>query len=94
MENAPKNFDNAGAASYEMMNIFGIVSLGWMWAQMAKVALAKLEAGEGNADFYKRKLLLAKVWLEREVPYTSTALERIELGSGDIMSLEQDSFIA
>lgn len=94
MENAPKNFDNAGAASYEMMNIFGIVSLGWMWARMAKVALAKLEAGEGNADFYKRKLLLAKVWLEREVPYTSTALERIELGSGDIMSLEQDSFIA
>lgn len=94
MENAPKNFDNAGSASYEMMNIFGIVSLGWMWAQMAKVALAKLEAGEGNPDFYKRKLLLAKVWLEREVPYTSTALERIELGSDDIMSLEEDAFVA
>jgi len=94
MENAPKNFDNAGAASYEMMNIFGVVSLGWMWAQMAKVALAKLAAGEGNADFYNRKLVLAKFWLEREVPNTAAYLERIELGSEDIMKLEEDAFVA
>ncbi|HBM89136.1 MAG TPA: acyl-CoA dehydrogenase, partial [Rhodobiaceae bacterium] len=80
--------------SYEMMNIFGVVSLGWMWAQMAKVALAKLAAGEGNADFYNRKLVLAKFWLEREVPNTAAYLERIELGSEDIMKLEEDAFVA
>ncbi len=94
MENAPDNFDNAGSASYEMMNIFGIMSLGWMWARMAKISLAKLESGEGNQAFYERKLLLARIWLEREVPYTATALERIELGSGDIMALEADAFVS
>ena len=94
MENAPDNFDNAGSASYEMMNIFGIMSLGWMWARMAKISLAKLEAGEGNQAFYERKLLLARIWLEREVPYTATALERIELGAGDIMALEADAFVS
>ncbi|MBG53731.1 MAG: acyl-CoA dehydrogenase [Rhodobiaceae bacterium] len=94
MENAPKNYNNAGSASYEMLNLFGVVALGWMWAQMAKVSLAKLNAGEGNADFYKRKLLLAQVWLEREVPNTAAYLERIELGADDLMALEADAFVA
>ncbi|MEQ9145721.1 MAG: acyl-CoA dehydrogenase C-terminal domain-containing protein [Parvibaculaceae bacterium] len=94
MENAPKNFDNAGAASYEMLNLFGVTALGWMWAQMAKVAQEKLAAGEGNADFYKRKLTLAKFWLEREVPNTAAYLERIELGADDIMALDQEAFVA
>ncbi|MBL1234262.1 MAG: acyl-CoA dehydrogenase C-terminal domain-containing protein [Rhodobiaceae bacterium] len=94
MENAPKNFDNAGSASYEMLNIFGVVTLGFMWAQMAKVSLAKLEAGEGNPDFYKRKLVLAKFWLEREVPNTAAYLERLELGSEDLMILDEDAFVA
>lgn len=94
MENAPKNFDNAGAASYEMLNLFGVTALGWMWARMAKVALEKLAAGEGNADFYKRKLTLARFWLDREVPNTAGYLERIELGADDIMALDQEAFVA
>ncbi|MGK2742152.1 acyl-CoA dehydrogenase C-terminal domain-containing protein [Tepidicaulis sp. LMO-SS28] len=94
MENAPKNFDNAGAASYEMLNIFGVVSIGYMWAQMAKVALEKLEAGEGDAEFYKRKLVLAKYWLEREVPNTASYLERLQLGADTLMELDEDSFVA
>jgi len=32
MQNAPKNYDNAGAASYDILNIFGTVTLAWMWA--------------------------------------------------------------
>lgn len=94
MENAPKDFDNAGAASYEMLNIFGVVSIGYMWAQMAKVALEKLEAGEGDAEFYKRKLVLAKYWLEREVPNTASYLERLQLGADTLMELDEDSFVA
>ncbi len=94
MENAPKNYDHAGAASYETLNIFGIVAVGWMWAQMAKVAMAKLESGEGNQDFYKRKLTLAKIWLEREMPNATAALERIELGADTLMEWDQDAFVA
>lgn len=94
MENAPKNFDNAGAASYEMMNMFGVVSLAWMWAQMAKVAKAKLASGEGNADFYNRKLVLARYWMQREIPNTAAYLEKLQLGADNLMELDQEAFIA
>jgi hypothetical protein len=92
MQNAPKNFDNAGAASYDILNIFGTVSLAWMWAQMAKIALAKLKAGEGNAEFYKRKLTLARYWMEREVPLTAGWLERARAGADGLMELDASGF--
>jgi hypothetical protein len=77
-----------------MLNIFGVVTLGWMWAQMAKLAQEKLEAGEGNAEFYKRKLVLAKYWLEREVPNTAAYLERLQMGADTLMELDEDAFVA
>ncbi len=92
MENAPKNYNHAGAASYDILNIFGTVTLAWMWAQMAKVALEKLEAGTGNPAFYKRKLTLARYWMEREVPMTASYLERAKQGADGLMALDADAF--
>jgi alkylation response protein AidB-like acyl-CoA dehydrogenase len=92
MQNAPQNFDQAGAASYDLLTMFGIVSLGWMWAQMAKVAQAKLDQGAGNAAFYRRKLVLAKYWMEREMPMTGALLERIKAGSETLMELDAANF--
>ncbi|MGB3811262.1 MAG: acyl-CoA dehydrogenase C-terminal domain-containing protein [Parvibaculum sp.] len=92
MQNAPKNYDNAGAASYDILNIFGTVTLAWMWAQMAKVSLAKLKEGTGNAEFYKRKLTLAKYWAEREIPMTAAWLERAKAGADGLMELDIANF--
>ena len=92
MANAPKNYDNAGAASYDILNIFGTVTLAWMWAQMAKVSLTKLKEGTGNPDFYKRKLTLARYWAEREVPMTAGWLERAKAGSEGLMELDAVNF--
>ncbi|HEX7777470.1 MAG TPA: acyl-CoA dehydrogenase C-terminal domain-containing protein [Parvibaculum sp.] len=92
MQNAPKNYDNAGAASYDILNIFGTVTLAWMWAQMAKVSMAKLAAGTGNAEFYKRKLTLARYWMEREVPLTAGWLERSRAGADGLMELDASGF--
>jgi hypothetical protein len=92
MENAPKNYDHAGAASYDILNIFGTVTLAWMWAQMAKVSLAKLKEGTGNPDFYKRKLTLARYWMEREVPMTAGWLERAKAGADGLMELDAVNF--
>ena len=36
MQNAMKKPDNAGAGSTDYMHLFGLVALGFMWAQMAK----------------------------------------------------------
>jgi alkylation response protein AidB-like acyl-CoA dehydrogenase len=92
MQNAQKNYDNAGAASYDMLNIFGTVALGWMWGQMAKLSLEKLAAGEGNAEFYQRKLTLARYWMEREIPLTSGWLERLKHGADGYMELDEAAF--
>jgi len=92
MQNAPRNYDHAGASSYDLLNLFGIVTLGWMWAQMAKVSLAKLKGGTGNPDFYKRKLTLAKYWMEREMPMTAAYLERARAGAETLMELDAANF--
>ena len=92
MQNAQKNYDNAGAASYDMLNIFGTVALGWMWGQMAKLSLEKLAAGEGNPEFYKRKLTLARYWMEREIPLTSGWLERLKHGADGYMEMDEAAF--
>ena len=42
MQNAMKKPDNAGAAATDYMQLFGLVTLGYMWARMAKVALDKI----------------------------------------------------
>ena len=38
MQNAMAKPDNAGAGSTDYMRLFGLVALGFMWAQMAKAA--------------------------------------------------------
>ncbi|MDE1172091.1 MAG: acyl-CoA dehydrogenase C-terminal domain-containing protein [Parvibaculaceae bacterium] len=92
MQNAPKNYDNAGAASYDMLTMFGIVTLAWVWAQMARISLEKLASGTENPDFYKRKLTLARYWMEREIPLTSSLLERATAGADTLMELDAANF--
>lgn len=92
MQNAQKNYDNAGAASYDMLNIFGTVAIGWMWGRMAKLSLEKLAAGDGNAEFYNRKLTLARYWMEREIPLTAGWLERLKHGADGYMELDEAAF--
>lgn len=92
MENAVTDRNNAGAASAEYLRMFGIVAVGFMWAQMAKVALAKREAGEGNQDFYKAKLVKARFWMQRIMPDTSSLRARACAGADNLMELEADLF--
>ena len=49
MQNAMAKPDNAGAGSTDYMHLFGLVALGYMWAQMAKAANARLANGADGA---------------------------------------------
>ena len=48
MQNAIAKPENAGAGSYDYMHLFGLVALGYMWAQIAKAAIAGKVAGNGD----------------------------------------------
>ena len=77
MQNGMKNPDNAGAASTDYMHLFGLVALGYMWAQMAKSAQAKLaEGANGDGSFYETKLVTAKFFMERIMPETGRGIAR------------------
>jgi acyl-CoA dehydrogenase len=93
MQSGMQNPDNAGAASTDYLHLFGLVSLGYMWAQMVKVAQGKLAGGaSGNASFYENKLVTGRYFMERVMPETSAHLARISSGAGSMMALPAEAF--
>ena len=93
MQNGMANPDNAGAASTDFLHLFGLVSLGYMWAMMAKSAQAKLaEGANGEASFYETKLVTGRYFMERVMPETSAHLARISSGSDTMMKLAAEAF--
>ncbi len=93
MQNAMAKPDNAGAASTEFMHLFGLVALGYMWAQMVKVAQAKLaEGGADAASFYENKIVTGRYFMERVMPETSAHLARISTGADTMMALPAEAF--
>jgi hypothetical protein len=91
MQNGMKNPDNAGAASTDYLHLFGLVTLGYMWAKMAKVAQDKL-ASSGEQPYLKSKLVTGKFFMERMLPETSLRLSRIQTGAGLMMELPAEAF--
>ncbi|MDX8462229.1 acyl-CoA dehydrogenase [Mesorhizobium humile] len=93
VQNAMAKPDNAGAASTDYMHLFGLVALGYMWAQMAKSAQAKLADGaNGGSPFYDTKLVTARFFMERVMPETATRLARISSGADTLMALPAEAF--
>ncbi len=80
--------DDVAAASYDILNIFGLVSIGMMWARTASTAQVLLDEGRDNVEFLNRKLVLARYWLERELPMTRAFFERASLGAGGFTEAE------
>jgi len=90
MQNAMAKPENAGAASTDYMHLFGLVALGYMWAQMVKVAQEKLAA---EADpFYETKIVTGRYFMERIMPETSAHLARVSSGADTMMALPAEAF--
>ena len=93
MQNAMAKPDNAGAGSHDYMHLFGLVALGYMWAQIARTAQEKLKAGaNGQAERMNHKLVTARFFMERMLPETGAHLARISTGSDTLMALPADAF--
>ncbi|MFW8593384.1 acyl-CoA dehydrogenase C-terminal domain-containing protein [Cribrihabitans neustonicus] len=92
MQNGMKNPNHALSGSYDFMHLFGHVCLGLMWAQMAKAAQGKLDAGSSDAAFYETKLATGRYYMARRLPATKLHLARIESGADTVMALDADRF--
>jgi acyl-CoA dehydrogenase len=91
MQNAMMKPDNAGAAATDYLHLFGLVTLAYMWAKMAKVASDKISAG-GATPYLSTKLVTGRFFMERVLPETAAHLARIQSGSATTMELTADAF--
>ena len=93
MNNAMAKPDHAGAGATDFLQLLGTVTIGYMWAKMAKVANEKISNNEGNIEFMTNKITLGKFYMERMMPFTSLHLSRITAGADTMMTLPADAFI-
>ena len=91
MQNGMKNPDNAGAASYDYMNLFGLTALAYMWARIAKAVLARQARGDSN-EALDSKLTLARFFAARVLPETGACLARLSSGAETLMALPAAAF--
>ncbi len=87
-----KNPDEAGAASSDYLRQFALVSMAYMWAQMSKVALEKLEAGEGDKAFYQTKLKTARFFMTRMLPEADARFKMVLAGAQTLMDHTEEEF--
>ncbi|MEL6285018.1 MAG: acyl-CoA dehydrogenase C-terminal domain-containing protein [Pseudomonadota bacterium] len=89
MQNGMTNFNNAGAASTDFLQLFGLTALTYMWARMAEIALAKRGTGD---PFYEDKVMTGRYYIERLLPEAAAHLAKLKTGSDAMMALPADRF--
>lgn len=89
LQQALKNPDDAGAASYDFMSYSGYVVYAYLFARAAAVALPK-QGGDGvEAGFYKAKVFTARFFFERLLPRTRGLAATMMSGSDNVMGLDE-----
>jgi alkylation response protein AidB-like acyl-CoA dehydrogenase len=72
----------AGATPY--LRMCGIVTGGWLLARSAQAAQRHLDAGEGDADFLRQKLVTAKFYAEQLLPQAAGLAPAVTAGPSDL----------
>ncbi len=87
---ARNNMDEVGAAAYDYLRLAGLVTLAFMWAQMAQTALAASQ--HSDELFYKSKLKTARFFMQRLLPQTASLNTTIQSGAALMMDYEENEF--
>ncbi|MBL6930655.1 MAG: acyl-CoA dehydrogenase [Rhodospirillales bacterium] len=72
----------AGANSY--LSLLGLTLGGWMMGRTAEISLNKLEMGQGDAAFYKAKIISARFFADQVLIEAASYHEKIVSGSVSI----------
>jgi alkylation response protein AidB-like acyl-CoA dehydrogenase len=92
LENASRDRQVAGAASFNFMMQMGYVCGAWVMARSALKATQKLDAGQGDTGFLQAKLVTARFYFDHLLPRASACLSAIKAGPDSIMALDVDNF--
>jgi alkylation response protein AidB-like acyl-CoA dehydrogenase len=84
-----KNPDEVGAAAVDYLRVCGHLVFAFMWAQMAKVALAKQSSGD---PFYAAKLQTARFYFAKLLPETAALIRSARSGAAPMMDFDAALF--
>jgi acyl-CoA dehydrogenase len=87
-----KNPLSAISGANDFLHLLGLVSLGFVWSQKAKISKNILANNGGEKGFLTAKILTGEFFMERQLPETKLRLSRILTGDQAIMSLSTDQF--
>ncbi|AJQ93520.1 acyl-CoA dehydrogenase C-terminal domain-containing protein [Gynuella sunshinyii] len=80
------DLNEIGAAGCDYLNLFGLVSLGYVWTRMAEQAIGK------DDTFYRAKLKTARFFIQKLLPETTAYFGKIKAGSAVLMEIDEDEF--
>lgn len=84
--------DPAGvnAAAYDVLTAMGTLYLGWTWAEIAVVASDPAACTQLDDTARQRKIALARVWMQRQMPLLDGLRQRIVCGNDALLVLHDD----
>lgn len=86
LQRSSSDFNAAGSASVEYLQLFGCVTYAWLWARVAAVAQ------NNNDGYYVAKLATARFYFAHLLPQTKALAESIDRGSDALMQLSAELF--
>lgn len=92
LDNAQGEPATVHLAAFDYLMLAGTVIGGWQMARAAAVAHRKLAGNEGNADFYKAKIITARFYAEEVLPRSAGHLEAITSEGNSAMELPEEQF--
>ena len=86
----PEQAAQVDAGAYDLLTAMGIVYIAWTWAEIA----ARIQETQGcrflDAAQIRRKLGLAQVWMQRQLPLVDSLCTRIESGNDSLLALADE----
>jgi len=95
MQHAISNPDNGGAVSMDYLYMMALVTLGYQWAQVARICENQLSNPDDDSfdrPFYQNKLVCAEFFMEKVLPETMAHLAKIQAGADSLMTLRAEEF--
>jgi alkylation response protein AidB-like acyl-CoA dehydrogenase len=84
-----QNPDEVGAAAVDYLRVVGHLCFAYMFARMAKIALAKKDSGD---PFYAAKLATARFYFAKLLPETAALIRSARAGVAPLMAMEEAHF--
>jgi len=91
-QNAPQSRNEAGAASSDYLRLMGTVTIGFMWARMARLAIDQKGGETNDPAFYDMKLATARYYMSRVMADAPSLLARVKAGAEPLMTPDADWF--